>query len=194
MSRNVIGGLTLLMALALTGCAKVPQEAIDSSQAAMETAKSADAATYAPESLAKAEASMQQAQAELTAQGEKMFKSYDRAGELLVQAKTDAEQAAADAASGKETAKLAAADAIAGATAALDAAGMALTAAPASKDRKADMEAMTADLETLRGLLNEAQSAYDAGDYKTAQERAQQVSTEAASMSTDIGMAQQKAA
>jgi hypothetical protein len=194
MSRNVIGGFSLLMALVLTGCAKPPQEAIDTAQAAVENAKTVEAATYASESLAKAEASMQQAQAELTAQGEKMFKSYDRAGELLAQAKADAEQAATDAATGKETARLAAAEAIAGATAALDSAGMALTTAPASKDRKADMEAMTADLETLRGLLNEAQSAYDAGDYKAAQERAQQVSTEAGSMSTDIGMAQQKAA
>lgn len=192
MSKNVIGGLSLLMALALTGCAKVPQQEVDSAHAALETAQSADAAAYAAESLSKAEASMQQAEAEIAAQDEKLFKSYDKAGELLAQAKTDAEKAAADAAAGKQAAMDAAGTAIADATFAVDAAAQAVATAPASKDKKADVEAMNADLDTLRGLLSEAQGAYDAGDYNTARERAEQVKTEADAISADVQQAQGK--
>lgn len=191
-NKHFIGGLMLLITLGLTGCAKLPQESVNAAQSAMDQAKTSEAATYAADAAAKAQATMDQAQAEIAAQEGKFFKSYKKADELLAQAKADAEAAAAAAVAGKEQAKLEADGALAAAQADLDAAEQAVAGAPKSKDRKADLEAMLSDVETLKGVLGEARAAYDAGDYKGAKQKAEQVSTEAASISSDIAQAMEK--
>lgn len=192
LKKNVIGGLVLLMALGLAGCAKVPQEQVTAAQTALDEAQKAEAGTYAQDAYAKAEDSMKQAQAEIAAQEDKFFKSYKKAGEMLTQAKADADAAVAAAVAGKEKAKQDASAALAAAGSALTAAEEAVAGAPKSKDRKADVEAMQADLETLKGVLAEAQSAFDGGDYKGAAQKAEQVSTEAASIQADVAQASMK--
>ena len=74
----------------------------------MASASSAGAERYASESFKQAQAAQTALDAELKAQDEKWVKSYDRARELSVDAKTAADKAAADAASGRERAELAA--------------------------------------------------------------------------------------
>lgn len=192
MKKTVIGGLVLLMALALTACAKPPQQDIDAAKAAVAAAKDAEAATYAADSLAAAEGAWSQVEAELKVQEDKFFKSYKKTAELVAAAKAAAEKAQADAVAGKEAAKQAATAAIAGAQSAIDAAAAAVAAAPKSKDRKADLEAMTGDLETLKGLHAEAQAAFDRGDYKGASQRAEQATTEANSIAADVAQASAK--
>ena len=192
LKKNVIGGLALLLVLGLTACAKLPQEQVTAAQSSMDAAKSADASTYAPDALSKAQASMDQANAEIKAQESKFFKSYKKASEMLAQAKADAEAAATAAAAGKEQAKQDSDAAIAAAQTALDAAEQAVAGAPKSKDRKADVEAMQSDVETLKGVLAEAHTAYDGGDYKGAKAKAEQVSNEAASIQNDVAQAAAK--
>ena len=192
LKKNVIGGLVLLMALGLAACAKVPQEQVNASQTAMDSAKQAEAETYATDAYNKAQDTMKQAQAEIAAQESKFFKSYKKASELLTQAKTEADQAATEAAAGKEKAKQDADATISAAQSALDAAEAAVAGAPKSKDRKADVEAMQSDIETLKGVLAEAHTAFDGGDYKGAKAKAEQVSNEAASIQGDVAKAMEK--
>jgi len=87
--------VALVAALALTGCAKPPAEAIAAADAAQQAAVAAEAEQYAPEamnSVAEAKAALD---AEIAAQGEKMSltRSYKRAEELVAAYKAAAEQA-----------------------------------------------------------------------------------------------------
>jgi protein TonB len=70
----------------------------------MATASSAGADKYAAESLNQAQAAQAALDDELKTQEGKFVKSYDRAKELAVAAKTAADKAATDAASGRERA------------------------------------------------------------------------------------------
>jgi len=189
LKKHVIGGLALLLVLGLTACAKLPQEQVTAAQSAMDSANAAEASTYAADELSKAQASMDQANAEIKAQESKFFKSYKKANEMLAQAKADADAAAAAAAAGKEQVKQEADAAMTAAQSALDAAEQAVAGAPKSKDRKADIEAMQSDVETLKGVLAEAHTAFDGGDYNGAKQKAEQVSNEAASIQNDIAQA-----
>jgi hypothetical protein len=172
--------------LVAIGCAKAPEQEMQQTQTAVKAAETAGAETYASDSYAKAQETYRQAEAEIQAQSEKTFKSYDKAKELLAQAETEAEQAATDAAAGKERMQGEAEAAIAQARTALDAAAQAVSVAPASKDAKADLEAMMADLDTLRGLLTEAETALAAEDFAGAKAKAEQVDQEAAAISADV--------
>ena len=119
--RARVGILVMVLGLAVTmvGCGSAPTADIDAAKAAIAAAGTAGAADYAAASLKAAEDAQAALDAELKAQEGKMFKSYDKAKELAVDAKAAGEKAAADAAAGKEKAKADATQAIADAKTAL---------------------------------------------------------------------------
>ena len=94
---------TLTVALAATGlallagCAQAPQPAIDSANSALEAARTAEAAEYAPEAWTLAQDSLNSAMNEVTAQNEKfaLLRSYDQASQLLDKATQAASRARA---------------------------------------------------------------------------------------------------
>lgn len=183
--------LVVVATLVLAGCSKLPQAELDAARAAMDSATTADAATYAPEALGLAQETMRQVDAEIAAQETKLFKSYEKTAELIAQAETQAEAAQQAAVAGKEQARQEATAALEAARKALTAAEAALAVMPASKDAKADLEAMTADLQVLRGILAEAESAFQVEDYATARQSAEEVRSEAESMTADLSSAGQ---
>jgi hypothetical protein len=187
---TVVGLLVLLWSLPwLLGWEKVPQPAVDAAQTAINEAREAEAEAYAPDAMSKAEGAMKAAEAEIARQDDGLSKRYDKARELLAQAKADAEAAVAAAVAGKAKAREDASAALSAAQTDLAAAEEALAGAPDTKDRQADVAAMQADIETLEGVLAEAQSAFDAEDYKGASAKAQQVSDESASIQADVAAA-----
>lgn len=191
-SQRFFKGLVLVaMVAALAGCAKAPDAELQAAQSALDAAKAAGAETYAPESLSRAEDTLAQAQAEIDAQNDKfaLFRSYQRATELLAQAKTEAEQAQADAEAGKEQARREAQGALEQARTALDSATAALETAPRGKGAGADIEAMRADLEALTQSLAEAEAAFAAEDYLNAKSKAEEVQQQAAAIEADIAQA-----
>src|SRR5262249_41228543 len=104
MKRSWLGLAVLALILATLACGKAPQAEKDSAKAAMDDAE-ASAEKWASSEWQAAQSSMSQAQAEIEAQNQKWFKNYDKAKELLAQAKADAEKAKAAAVTNKETAK-----------------------------------------------------------------------------------------
>ena len=85
----------LVMALVtVVACGKPPQEDIDAAKAALDAAKTAQADKWAGTDYQTAESSLSAAQAEVDAQAQKWFKNYDKAKELMMTAKADAEKAA----------------------------------------------------------------------------------------------------
>jgi protein TonB len=93
-----------VLIVTLAGCSQPPTDEVNSARQSMATASSAGADKYAAESLNQAQAAQAALDDELKTQEGKFVKSYDRAKELAVAAKTAADKAATDAASGRERA------------------------------------------------------------------------------------------
>jgi hypothetical protein len=92
----------LMLIFPLAGCGAPPTAEADAARQSMASASSAGADKYAAASLKEAQAAQAALDAELKAQEGKFIKSYDRARELAVAAKTAADKAATDAKSERE--------------------------------------------------------------------------------------------
>ena len=162
MRKFVVTGLGLaLLALVASGCAKPPEAEIQAVAAALQGATSAQAGEYAPESLAAAEGAKRDLDAELKVQEEKfaLFRSYDKSKELASAAKAAGEQAASDAAEGKNRARQEATTLMGEAKTAIEEVKTLLDQAPRGKGSQADIAAMKSDLAGIETSLAEIDSA-----------------------------------
>jgi hypothetical protein len=142
---------TVLLIFA-AACAKSPQAEVDAAQAALDSAKAAEAAEYAPESLTAAE---------------------DAMAKLDAQAAVEAARVAAtDAVAAKERARVAASEVLTHANALLSEVSQMLAVAPAGKGTAMDIAALRGDLQSASQILQEAQQAFDAGRYNEATAKA----------------------
>lgn len=185
--------MSVALGAALTiGCAKAPQEDVGAAEAEIGKAREAQADVWAPNEFQAADQAMSAARTEIEAQGQKWLKNYDRAKELLAQAKQESAKAATAAAANKEQARKDADAALGEADAALVAAEAAHKAAPVTKDSKADLALYRSDLGTHRQTLDAARQAFDAGDYKKALESAASVKDRANQIAAELQAAKQK--
>jgi hypothetical protein len=175
--KRVISGLTAVLGVAVltAACAKEPADALNAAKTALDAARAADAADYAPASLGEAETAATALQAELKAQSETfaLMRSYTKAGELAADAKAKAEKAAVDAAAGKEAAKQEATALIGNVKVAVDEVTQLLTKAPKGKGTQADIEAMKADLAAIGASVADMDTALAGGSYKDAKAKAE---------------------
>lgn len=81
------------MSIAVAGCARSPEANIDAARAAIDDARGADAARYAPEAMQSAQNSWDQLQHELDVQSTRWVKHYERAQILADEARLNAENA-----------------------------------------------------------------------------------------------------
>ena len=91
-----------MLIFVLAGCGAPPTAEADAARQSIAVASSAGADKYAAASLKEAQTAQADLDAELKAQEGKFFKSYDRARELAVAAKTAADKAATDATSERD--------------------------------------------------------------------------------------------
>jgi TonB family protein len=94
-----------VLVITLTGCSSPPTAEVDAARQSLASASSAGADKYAAESLTQAQAAEAALDAELKTQEGNYVKSYDRARELAVAAKTAADKAASDATAVRERAE-----------------------------------------------------------------------------------------
>ncbi len=175
MRKFVVTGLGLaLLALVASGCAKPPETEIQSVDASIQSATSAGAGEYAPESLAAAESAKRDLDAELKVQQEKfaLFRSYDKSKELAAAAKSAADKAAADAAAGKTRAREEATTLMAEAKTAIEEVKTLLDQAPRGKGSQADIAAMKSDLAGIETSLAEVDAAMAEERYLQAKAKA----------------------
>jgi serine phosphatase RsbU (regulator of sigma subunit) len=194
MKRSTLVSIAALSMFVAVGCAKPPQDEINSTQAEMDRAKQAQAETWAPNEIKAAEEGMSAANAEISAQNEKWMKNYDKAKELLAKAREDAAKAAEAAAANKEQARKDAEATIAAADTAVQAAEAALKVAPVTKDSKADLELFKNDVTTLKSTLDAARQSFGSEDFKKALESATSVKDQATSIATQLEEAKAKRA
>jgi chromosome segregation ATPase len=164
--------LMVVAAVLMTGCQKPPDTEMQAAQAAMEAAKAGEAEKYAQNELATASATMDQVNTEIEAQKAKWMPNYDKAKEMIAQAKTQADAAKEAAIAGKEKAKSEATQAIADAKAMVAGAEAGLKTAPKGKGTKADLEMMGKDIEGYKQSITDAEGLMGTEDYMGARDKA----------------------
>jgi predicted small lipoprotein YifL len=186
MKNKIFMGLAAIaMVAVLSSCGKKPQAEIDSANAAIEAAKTAEAAVYVPAQFAAVQDSMTAIMADVAAQESKLFKKFGPAKLKLASTLTLANQVAANAATKKEEVKKEVEATIAAVKATIEENKTLLKKAPRGKEGAAVLEQIKTESATIEASVVEAQGLFDKGTYmdalnkiKAANERATGINTE----------------
>jgi len=186
MKNKVLMGLaTVAMVAFLSSCGKVPQAQIDATNAAIEAAKTAEAAVYVPAEFAAVQDSMNAITADVEAQNSKLFKKFGPAKLKLDATLALANQVAANAAVKKEEVKKEVETLMTEIKTVIEENKTLMTKAPRGKEGAAVLEQIKTEMTTIEGSVVEAQGMYDKGTFmdalnkvKAAKERAVGINTE----------------
>jgi hypothetical protein len=186
MKNKVLFGLaTIMMVAFLASCGKVPQAEIDAANAAIEAAKTAEAAVYIPAEFAAVQDSMNVILADVEAQKSKLFKKFGPVKEKLTAVVTLANQVAANAAVKKEEVKKESETLLNDIKTVIEENGKLILKAPRGKEGAAVIEQIKADMATIDATVVEAQGLFDKGSFmdalnkiKAAKEKADGINTE----------------
>jgi hypothetical protein len=163
------------LGLVLAGCSQPPTVDVDAAKHALDEARQAQAADYAPQSWTAAQDADSKLQAELDAQSQRWsaLRSYTIARQLALETKTAAERSRDEAVAGKDKVKTEASTMMAQAREETTRAQAAIASAPHGKGTEADLATLKTDATSIDDTLQEAQRAFDAGDYIGANAKAQ---------------------
>ncbi len=186
MKNKVLFGLaTIMMVAFLASCGKVPQVEIDAANAAIEAAKTAEAAVYIPTEFAAVQDSMNAILADVEAQKSKLFKKFGPVKEKLTAVVALANQVSANAAVKKEEVKKESETLLNDIKAVIEENGKLILKAPRGKEGAAVIEQIKADMATIDATVLEAQGLFDKGTYmdalnkiKAAKEKADGINSE----------------
>jgi hypothetical protein len=184
-NKVLIGLAAIAMVAFLSSCGKVPQAQIDATNAAIEAAKTAEAAVYVPAEFAAVQDSMKVIMADVEAQKSKLFKKFGPAKIKLDATLALANQVAANAAVKKEEVKKEAGTLLTEIKGVIEENGTLMKKAPRGKEGAAVLEQMKTEMTTIEASVVEAQASYDKGAFmdalnkvKAAKERAVGINTE----------------
>jgi predicted small lipoprotein YifL len=186
MKNKVLMGLAVIaMVAVLTSCGKKPQAEIDAATAAIEAAKTAEAAVYVPAEFAAVQDSLNAAVAAITAKESKLFKNFKVETAKLASVLTLANTVAANAATKKEEVKAEAANLMTAIKTVIEENGKLIPKLPRGKEGAAVIEQIKADAATVDASVVEAQGLFDKGSFmdalnkiKAAKEKAEGLNTE----------------
>jgi len=169
MKNKVLMGLAVIaMVAVLTSCGKKPQAEIDAATAAIEAAKTAEAAVYVPAEFAAVQDSLNAALAAITEKESKLFKNFKGETAKLANVITLANTVAANAATKKEEVKAEAANLMTAIKAVIEENGKLIPKLPRGKEGAAVIEQIKADAATVDASVVEAQGLYDKGSFMDA--------------------------
>ena len=166
--------IMLGVALLVTGCAKAPKPEVDAAKAAYDAAATAQADVFAPEAFTRAKASMTELDAELSAQGRKIFKNYGKAKSIALAARKAADDAKAAAEARKTELRNELPRTIASLTDGVRVAEGKLAEALAIPGVRLDAAALRNDLESVKRTLTQAKTDFDGGKLADASTKANQ--------------------
>ncbi len=169
MKNKVLMGLAVIaMVAVLTSCGKKPQAEIDAATAAIEAAKTAEAAVYVPAEFAAVQDSLNAAMAAITAKESKLFKNFKGETAKLASVLTLANTVAANAATKKEEVKAEAANLMTAIKTVIDENVKLIPKLPRGKEGAAVIEQIKADAATVDASVVEAQGLFDKGSFMDA--------------------------
>ncbi len=183
--------LLSLAVLGLLACAKPPQAEIDAANAALDSAKNAEAEIYAPDDLKAAQTAISDMQAELDVQQGKfaLFRSYEKAKELANAAKEAGDKAKNAAETKKQEVKAEAETLFSEVKASLTEATDLMKKAPKGKGTQADLAALQADLDSVQPMIDEAQASFDGGKFMDAKTKLEEAKAKVTSVKDAINQA-----
>ncbi len=182
--RGVVMMVVAGLALGASGCAKVPQPAIDQARETLAAAGQAQASIYAAAEWDAAQGAVNAAMAEIEAQNAKfaLLRSYGKAEELLAAAQQQAAAAQQAAVAGKEQMRVEVAESVAAIEGKLAQGQQILGELAACRKRPkgfaADLELMTGKVDALASQLVNLRSTAAAEDFVEAKSMAQGLATE----------------
>jgi len=173
MKRILKSGVFLSALLLIAGCAKAPQEAIESATVMIEDAQMQEADVFAPELFAAAQDSFNAAQTEIETQNGKfaLTRNYDAAAARLASATELARQASEAGVVRKQEMRVETENLLAQARETAEQAKLLMTQAPRGKEGRIALVAIGADVDSLGGMFTEVEELLAQGNVKAANER-----------------------
>jgi len=194
MKNKVLMGLAIIaMVAVLTSCGKKPQAEIDAATAAIEAAKTAEAAVYLPAEFAAVQDSLNAVMTEIAAQESKLFKKFGPAKTKLASIVTLANQVAANTATKKDEVKGEVANVMTSIKTVIEENGKLIPKLPRGKEGAAVIEQIKADVATVDAAVVEAQGLFDKGSYMDALNKINAANEKATALNTEVKEALTKA-
>lgn len=186
MKNKILMGLAAIAMVAfLSSCGKVPQEQINSVNAAIDSAAKVEAGVYLPTEFAAVQDSMKAIMADVEVQKSKLFKKFGPAKMKLEALLTQTNGLIANTAVKKEEVKKEVETTLTDIKTVIEENGKLFKKAPRGKDAAAVLEQIKTEMATIDAAVVEAQASYDKGTYmdalnkiKAAKERATGINTE----------------
>jgi hypothetical protein len=188
--RFVVLGLVVMAFI--VGCGSKPEKEIQETTTAVSGLSQEGLGKYAPDDEKKLKDAMTAANEEIKVQEGKTFKNFDKAKQMLTDAKKMADEMKTTLPAKKEQAKQSATAAMEAAKAALADAKKLLSKAPKGKGSAADIEALRGDLKGAEDLVAEAQGLVDKEDYAAAVTKANAIKEKAEGVATQVKQALEK--
>ncbi|HWR82712.1 MAG TPA: hypothetical protein VN285_05375 [Candidatus Deferrimicrobium sp.] len=181
----------LLLGLAvilLVGCSKAPEMEMQAADAAMQSARTAEAEQYAPQAYRVAMDTLNAAKAAKQEQDSKfaLFRSYGKSKQGFISAQALLESAKTEAEQEKERVRLEVMDLMTRVQASIDSATAALASAPKGKGSKADIEMIQNDLNSVNASFAAAKVDFEAGKFLVAKSKFETVMAGAQRIVTEI--------
>lgn len=182
------------MGLILAGCSQAPTADIDAAKHAVDEARQARAADYAPQYWTTAQDAESKLQVELDIQAQRWsaLRSYKVARQLALETKAAAERSRDEAVTGMEQAKTEASTMMTQARDETARARASIATAPRGKGTQADLASLSSDASGIDETLGDMQRAFDAGDYNGAKAKAQAAIDAAKAIETEVQQAKDR--
>jgi hypothetical protein len=194
MKNKILMGLAAIaMVAVLSSCGKTPQVEIDAANAAIEAAKTAEAAVYLPAEFAAVQDSLNAVMTEIAAQESKLFKKFGPAKAKLASVVTLANQVAANTATKKDEVKGEVANLMTSIKTVIEENGKLIPKLPRGKEGAAVIEQIKADVATVDAAVVEAQGLFDKGSYMDALNKINAANEKATALNTEVKEALTKA-
>ena len=169
MKNKILMGLAAIAMVAfLSSCGKVPQAQIDATQAAVDSAKVAEANVYAAAEFTALQDSMKSVAAAVEVQKGKMFKNFKAVKATLDQTIVKARQVSVNAVAKKAEVKKEAENLLTDIKAVVAQNAKYMKAAPRGKEGAQVLEQMKAEMTTIDASIVEVQAMLDKGSYMDA--------------------------
>jgi hypothetical protein len=187
MKNKVLMGLAAIaMVAVLSSCGKKPQVEIDATNAAIEAAKTAEAAVYVPAEFAAVQDSMTAIMADVAAQESKLFKKFGPAKLKLEATLALANKVAANAVAKKEEVKKEVETSMTEVKAVIEENKTLMTKAPRGKEGAAVLEQIKTEMTTIEASVVEAQALYDKGSFMDALNKVKAAKESATGINTEL--------
>lgn len=184
--RILFGVAALAMAVILVSCGKVPQTDIDSTNAAIEAAKAAEADIYLPAEFAALQDKMNAVNTSIEEQKGKLLKKFTTVKEDLASVTEEANQVASNVAAKKDEVKAQAQTLLDQVKAVAEENGKLIPKLPKGKEGAAVIEQIKADLGTINDAVAEAQGMLEKGSFMDAYNKLKAANEKATSLNTEI--------